>query len=175
MTVCVPGKRISSLRFFVYPILACIFFIARSSKYSKGLTTNWNKIGILVLLGSLVFVIGLLGLGLKEDKVSFNSEALEFKGSYGENLTQSEIQSIKLVDQLPKITLKTNGFALGNVKKGYFETNTGEIVKLILNADNKPYILITKSNGNKIYFSAKEESNEKLLKEVKKKFPKIGG
>lgn len=53
------------------------------------------------------------------------------------------------------------------LKKGYFKTDTDEKVKLILNAENKPYILITKLDGKKIYYSAKEESNEKLFKKIK--------
>ncbi|MGV3588702.1 MAG: DUF3784 domain-containing protein [Adhaeribacter sp.] len=157
----------------VYPILAYIYFIGTSSKYSNGLNTKRNKIGIYILIGTLVFVMGLLGFGLKEDKLYFNPTAIEFSGSYGETLTPSEIQSIELVNQLPKIIFKTNGFALGKVNKGYFKTETGEIVKLILNADHKPYMLVTKSDGKKIYFSAKQASNTNLLEEMKKALPAI--
>ncbi|MFW5761789.1 MAG: hypothetical protein ACOCXH_12495 [Cyclobacteriaceae bacterium] len=74
-------------------------------------------------------------------------------------------------NQLPKITLKTNGFALGTIRKGYFKTEKEEIVKLILNSDNKPYILVTKFDGRKFYFSSKDQSNEKLLNEMRKILP----
>jgi hypothetical protein len=157
----------------VYPILAYIYFIATSSKYSKGLSTKWNKIGVIVLIGTLLFVIGLVGYGFKENKITIDSESIVFNGSYGETLTPSEIQSIELVDQLPKITSKTNGFALGTINKGYFKTNNGEIVKLILNADNKPIILLIKTDGKKIYYSAKDKPNEEVMKEMKKALPTI--
>ncbi|KAA5549039.1 DUF3784 domain-containing protein [Adhaeribacter rhizoryzae] len=157
----------------VYPILAYIYFISTSSKYAIGFNTRSNKVGIYILIGTLIFVIGLLGFGLKENKLNINATAIAFSGSYGETLTPSEIQSIELVNQLPKITFKTNGLALGKVKKGYFKTGTGEIVTLILNADNKPYILVTKSDGEKIYFSAKQTSNTSLLEEMKKALPAI--
>ncbi|TRX04596.1 DUF3784 domain-containing protein [Flavobacterium gawalongense] len=157
----------------VYPILAYIYFIWTSSTYFTGVPTKGNKIGVFILVGTLIFVIGLIGLGFKEDKIIFNSHSIEFKGSYGEVVTQTEIQSIELVDDKPKTTMKTNGFALGTIQKGYFKTDKDEIVKLILNSDNKPYLLLTKSNGTKIYFSAKEESNEKLLNEIKKTLPDI--
>jgi hypothetical protein len=42
---------------------------------------------------------------------------------------------------------------------------------MILNADHKPYILFAKSDDKKIYFSAKEESNEKIFNELKKALP----
>ncbi|MDA0200240.1 MAG: DUF3784 domain-containing protein [Bacteroidetes bacterium] len=157
----------------VYPILAYIYFLTASSKYSKGLSTKWNKIGIVLLVGTLLFVVGLLGYRFAENKITFDSESISFKGSYGETLTKAEIKSIELVSELPKITLKTNGFALGTINKGYFKTKNGEVLKLILNSDNKPVILFKKTNGKKIYYSAKDKPNEKVLDEIRKTLTNI--
>ncbi|WP_140485107.1 DUF3784 domain-containing protein [Flavobacterium sp. GSA192] len=148
----------------IYPILAYTFFIATSFKYFN---SKKNKIGVFILLGALILIIGFLGRDLQENKMFINSETIEFQGSYGEIVPLKTIKSIELVSDKPKITLRTNGFSLGSVKKGYFKTDKGEIVKLILNGDNKPYILLTKLDGKKIYYSAKEESNEKLFEEIK--------
>lgn len=156
----------------VYPILAYIYFIWTSTKYLKAIEQS-NKIGTVILVGALVLFGILVALGFKEDKLFFNSGSIEFKGSYGEVVTESEIQSIELVNDIPKITMKTHGFALGTINKGYFKTEEGEIVKLILNSDMKPYILLTKHNGKKIYFSAKEKSNEQLVSEIKKILPDV--
>lgn len=148
----------------IYPILAYTFFIVTSFKYFN---SRKNKIGGFVLLGVFIFIIVLFGSNLKEDKIIINSDSIEFEGSYGEVVPKNQIKSIELVSDKPKITLRTNGFALGTIKKGYFKTDKGEKVKLILNGDNKPYILLTKSDGKKIYYSAKEKSNEKLLQKIK--------
>nr|WP_288834293.1 DUF3784 domain-containing protein [uncultured Flavobacterium sp.] len=148
----------------IYPILAYTFFITTSFKYFN---SQKNKIGVFILLGALILIIGFLGRDLQENKMLINSETIEFQGSYGEIVPLKTIKSIELVSDKPKITLRTNGFSLGSVKKGYFKTDKGEIVKLILNGDNKPYILLTKLDGKKIYYSAKEESNEKLFEEIK--------
>lgn len=157
----------------VYPIAAYIYFISASSKYSKGLSDKWNKAAVVTLIGTLLFVVALLGYGFKENKIIFDSENISFEGSYGETLPEAEIRSIELVSQLPKISIKTNGFALGTIKKGYFKTKHGEIVKLILNSGNKPAILFTKVDGKKIYYSAKEKPNEEVLKEIKKTLPNV--
>ena len=151
----------------IYPILAYTFFIVTSFKYFN---SQKNKIGVFVLLGVFIFIIVLFGSNLKEDKIILNSDSIEFEGSYGEVVPKNQIKSIELVSDKPKITLRTNGFALGTIKKGYFKTDKGEKVKLILNGDNKPYILLTKSDGKKIYYSAKEESNEQLLQKIKSAF-----
>lgn len=157
----------------VYPFVAYIYFIATSSKYSTGFSPKSYRTAIFILFGTLVFVVSLLLWGSKENKLTFDAGNINIEGTYGESLQPSEISSIELIHELPEITLRTNGFSHGDVNKGFFKTASGEIVKLILNADNKPCILITKTDGKKIYYSAKEESNEKLLNEIKSKFPTI--
>lgn len=157
----------------VYPILAYGYFVVTSSKYSNRLCTKGNKVGIFILIATLVFVIGLLGYAYKENKLTFDSESVKIERMYGETLSPNQIESIELVSQLPGIMLKMNGFALGSIKKGYFKTENGEMVKLILNSDNKPFILITKSDGKKIYYSAKEKPNEEIFNDMKNILPEV--
>lgn len=155
----------------VYPILAYIYFFLTSSKYAKELSKKGNKIGVAVLIGSLILVIGLLVYGFKENKIFINDDHITIEGFYGEMLSEAEIQRIELVDQLPEITLRTNGFALGSIRKGYFKTKGGDSVKLILNSDHKPIILLIKTDGKKIYYSAKDTPNEEVLNDIKKSLP----
>lgn len=156
-----------------YPILAYIYFLASSIKYSFGMSTRWSKVGVIVLAGTLLFVLGLIGYGFRENALTIEADSIQISGSYGETLSTYEIQSIELVSQLPDISLKTNGFALGSVKKGYFKTQDGEVVKLILNSDHKPVILITKIDGKKVYYSAKNQLSVALLEEMKEYLPQI--
>lgn len=157
----------------VYPILGYIYFIWSSRKFSKNVKTKWNKLGIYILIGTLIFVIGLMYTGIKEDQIILHPQSIEFTGSYSETLNPSEIQSVELVKNLPTIVRKTHGFALGKIRKGYFKTDQGEVIKLIINEDKGSYILFTKTNGKKLYFSAKEKSNQTILNEIKKDLPKI--
>lgn len=160
-------KNLAGVFLAVYPILAYIYFVASSSKFSGGLKTKSNKIGLVILACAFIFVVGLLAYGFRENKILFDSEKIEFTGNYGEILPSRQIKSIEIINQLPKIRLKTNGFAIGDIRKGYFKTDKGEVVKLILNSSQKPYILITKSDGKKIYYSAKKKSNVEILDEIK--------
>lgn len=155
----------------IYPLIAYIYFFITGRKQWKGVSSKGNKMAFIILVGSLLFVVGLMGLGLKEDTLSLESETVVFSGSYGETLSPSDIQSIELVDQLPQITFKTNGFGLGSVRKGYFRTKEKEVVKLILNGDQKPIILMTKTDGKKIYYSARSASNEDIVEEIQQNFP----
>ncbi|PXX31327.1 DUF3784 domain-containing protein [Arenibacter sp. ARW7G5Y1] len=165
------GESASGIFIGVYPILAYLYFMRESNKYWKGSSNKWNKIGLYVLAATLILVVGLLAMGFKENKLIIEPDAIQFQGSYGETLNVSDIASVTLVDHLPEITSKTNGFALGSIRKGYFKTGVGEEVKLILNSDSKTYLLFTKTNGGKIYFSAKENTSTQIYNELKKVFP----
>lgn len=169
------GRNAGGLFLGIYPIVAYIYFIATSSKYSKGLSTKWNKFGIVILSITLVFVVGLFAYGYTENRISYDANYIEFSGSYGENISVDNIAKIELVNTLPKITSKTNGFAMGTVNKGYFRTKNGEIVKLILNSDQKPIILLTKTNGKKIYFSAETDDNQGIYDEMGRVLPGVVG
>jgi|TARA_R110001606_G_scaffold277694_1_gene425798 apolipoprotein N-acyltransferase len=166
------GESASGIFIGVYPILAYIYFIRESNKYWKGSSNKWNKIGLYVLVATLILLIGLLALGFKENPVIISANNIQFKGSYGETLSAQDIASVTLVDHLPKITSKTNGFALGSIRKGYFKTKEGEKVKLIVNSESKAYLLFTKKNGDKIYFSPKEKSSVEIFNEVRNILPK---
>lgn len=157
-------ENITGIFMVIYPILGYIYFVATSAKYFN---SKKNQIGAYLLMGILVVIIVFLGRDLQENKLILNSNSIEFEGSYGETVPLNTIKSIELVPEKPKINRRTNGFSLGTIKKGYFKTDQGETVKLILNGDNKPYILLTKLDGKKIYYSAKEESNEKLFEKIK--------
>jgi len=167
------NENVTGIFLAVYPILAYIFFISTSSKYSKGQFSKWNKLGVFILVGTLLLVLGLLGYGYKESKLVINSDQIEIRGIYGETISKSEIQSIEIVSQIPDIRVKTNGFALGSIKKGYFRTNNDEVIKLILNSSNNQVILITKTGNKKVYYSAKNKSNELIADEIIKAFDGI--
>ncbi len=157
----------------VYPILAYMFFIWQTRKFSQATFPKWHGVGIIVLAGTLLFVIILFFTGLKEDKLLVKTNLIELQGSYGETLPATAIKNIELTHNLPQIVLKTNGFALGETRKGYFRTKDGETVKLILNSADKPYIAITKQSGEKIYFSSKHESNAEIYRQIKQALPGI--
>ncbi|MEI8048480.1 MAG: hypothetical protein WCI92_13940 [Bacteroidota bacterium] len=92
---------------------------------------------------------------------------------YGEEISASGILFVCLVDSLPIITLRINGFGLGNIRKGYFRTSNGVVVKLIMNSGNNPCILITKKSGEEIFYSAREIPNKTIFAEIQKKIPGI--
>ena len=129
--------------------------------------------GFLLLTAVLILVGGVFFYGYQEDELIWDGDYIELEGFYGEKLNPSEIRSIQLVDQLPEITIRTNGFSSGTVHKGYFKVKDGKLIKLILNSENKPYIWISTNDGRDIYHSARKNKNREIYEKVKNTFPEL--
>jgi hypothetical protein len=157
----------------VYPIVAYISFLGIGKKYYRGNKGKGSNIGIGILIAALIFILALMALGTRENEMRISNEKITIDGMYGEEIAVSGILSVCLVDSLPLITLRTNGFGLGNIRKGYFMTSNGIDVKLIMNSGNNPCILITKNSGEEIFYSAREIPNKTIFAEIQKKIPGI--
>ncbi len=162
------GEDVAGVFLTLYPLLAYCYFIFKGKEFNKNPLDLKAKISIFVLLITILGVITLDYLGFKEDKITITKNEIRINGMYSEIIPISEIKTITLVDSLPKIRLRINGFSLGSIHKGYYKTVKGERVKLVLNSKQQPVILITKTNDKKIYYSAKSISNEQLYKQIHK-------
>lgn len=154
-----------------YPILAYVYFIWKGNKFSKEINNKQKTKTIISMIFMFLIFFGITGMfyySLQDNILEINTNSIEIKGDYGIEIPKNEIKSIELVNELPKISIKTNGFALENVKKGYFKTKDGEKVKLLINTINPPFIYIVTKENEKIYYSSKEISNQKIFNKIKK-------
>jgi len=137
----------------VYPVLAYIWFIWQNRKYFNGKRGASLKVGIIILAITLVGVIILFGVGYWPHKIIIHSDSIKITGMYGETIFFEEIQNMEKVFSIPKIEMRKNGFSSGKIHKGYFKTHEGETIKLIIDSDECPILLIQKNDGYKVYIS----------------------
>ena len=170
------SPNIGGIFLVVYPIIAYSYFMWTSRGYFKNVKTSRTqlKVGMGILIGTLVFVGAIFYLGYQEDEIIFDKNLITLEGFYGEEIDPSEIQSVELVEELPEIKKRTNGFSSGTVHKGYFKLEDGKRVKLILNSETKPYILFTTKGRKKIYYSSRNTSNQEIYDQLKNLFPDLG-
>ena len=145
------GETYSGIFLGVYPILAYTWFIWRTNSKDKYL-------GVTIMILTLVLVVVLFLAGMKENKWIETDNEIRITGIYGETILKSEILELTSIQELPEIKMKTNGYATGKIRKGYFKTKQGEVIKLILNSDQKPIIYILKHDGKKIYYGPKKDN-----------------
>lgn len=153
-----------------YPIIAYVYFIWKGNQFSKSNDKKQkrkNKFAVFFMFAIFLAISAMFFYSLQDNILEINDDIIKIKGDYGMEIKTSEIESIELVNKLPEITVKTNGFALQTIKKGYFKTKNGEKVKLLVNSDKQPVIFITTKDNQKIYYSSKSDSNKMIFDELK--------
>ncbi len=160
------SETVASIFMAAYPISAYIVFAWHSKRFSISSDKKSTYASMTFLFLSLIFVASIFAFGMKEDKMIIDENEIVIKGFYGEKILFSEVASLKMIDNTPPISIRTNGFSAGAVNKGYFKTEEGKKVKLILNAKQAPLIQITMKDGKQIIYSGRKQSNESLFKEL---------
>jgi hypothetical protein len=75
------------------------------------------------------------------------SDALEVSGGmYSNTVLYSAIRSATLDDMIPRIRLKTNGFAVANTLRGSFNLEGWGNGRLYINRDVPPFVVIRTGN-----------------------------
>lgn len=155
----------------VCPLLAYVWFLGNSRRYMPGVQERQIKVARLVLLGCALLVGGLMFVGQGSIPMEVSGDALRIGGMYGETLPRDALSRVQLVDTLPEIKWKTNGFATGSAKKGFFRTRDGRNVKLLLNRGGAPYLLLTRTDGQQIYYACEDHDNRLLWAQIDSLMP----
>ncbi|UHG93943.1 DUF3784 domain-containing protein [Spirosoma oryzicola] len=157
----------ASLFMTVYPLVAYLYFLIRGTSFYQGPTQQ--KVGSYLTVGLLVLVIVVLIISslkdLKSSELILNRQTLEIAGSYGFVLNRHDVYKQKLVNQLPPIAYKANGFAAGDYAKGRFKTKDGRAVWLFVNKQASPFLLITSAKGD-IYYNHDKTSVRVLSQQL---------
>ncbi len=140
-------------------------------KYYKGKKDNYSKTAIYVLLGAVLLVTALSYYGYSEDSLSVSTDGLEIEGMYGVDLAADEIAQIELVESLPVIRSRVHGISMSTRFKGYFRTEDFQKIKLVVNENKGPFILIQTTEGLEIYYSATSGKTQETFDQIESTFP----
>ena len=106
-----------------------------------------------------MITIGLISYdSLFPAKIIFNDDKIEFTGSYGFELNLSEVESVEMLDKIPAIKIRTNGYSAGNVNKGAFRLESWGKCRLMLNSGEPPFLLIITKDGEKTIINNEDKS-----------------
>jgi hypothetical protein len=162
-------SEVAASTFMIMYILGgYLVFMIRTRSFS--MNTKNQKTSLYISMTIMVItVIGvgyLLAIGFRDNPFEIKGDMIEIKGYYGVEINRSELLSVEVLEELPPIKIKTNGFAAGGYSKGNFKTKDGRKVKLQTNGKTKPYLLLKTKTGE-IYYSSAGESAQQLAEEIK--------
>lgn len=139
--------------------ITCIIMLVQQNKlYEKYKYVSCNnskssKIAVwtivIVVVGSMILIL----YGTKEHDVVIQDNQIKISGMYGTDIKLNDIQSFELLDKMPSIKTRTNGFGTSSTKKGYFDVE-GEGNCLLFIKGNEKYVKI-KTNDKTMYINFK--------------------
>lgn len=124
------------------------------NKTGKKATATYILLGVAAL-----FVAGLFYSGSKPVEIIVSNKSLLVKGMYGFVLPIHNIREVALVEKLPNITLRTNGYSSGTTKKGYFNLEEYGDCRLFLCSDSSPYLIIVEESGSRTIINLEDRKN----------------
>lgn len=128
---------------------------AKSKKYSSMLT-----IVVIAVVAIMMFISS------RPVGIVVGEEELTIKGMYGESYSWSEMENLKLLDQMPEIGMRTNGAAIGNRLTGHFNLKDSGSAKLFVDTSKPPFIYF-EANGKSIIWNGKDsEETQTIYKEI---------
>jgi Domain of unknown function (DUF3784) len=148
--------------------------LAAPKYYGKGVVRDKQKKSkiVYIAIGFAAFAILLFGFlyyGASAPEIKVSKQQIYVSGIYS---VTAEVESLELVEVLPKILKRTNGFSYGSTFKGNFKLENYDKAKLYLESLTGPYILVKTKDGNSIFINTKTESETvSLLEELNSAFP----
>lgn len=133
--------------FLIVPMLvASIYVVCRLRQ----------KLWRLVVVILLVFLVGCLSFGaysIPEPEVEVEEGVISVSGLYGEDIPLEKIRAVCLLETMPKIETRLNGFSLVNIKKGHFRLRNEKNATLFLRANKQPFLRIDLIDNRTIFIN----------------------
>jgi len=95
-----------------------------------------------ILIFVLIVPIILIAYGNKEPTINMTKTDFKIKCAYGMTIKYSDIIQIDTIPALPRLKLKTNGYAFAKTYKGNFRLQDQVNAKLFIKGGFPPYIFI---------------------------------
>ncbi|NMD71357.1 DUF3784 domain-containing protein [Bacillus sp. DNRA2] len=112
------------------------------------------------------FVVGLYILGYQEYELIMKKQSFEITGMYGIEWEIQDIKRIELLEEMPKVTSKQNGFGLATLAKGYFTVTGYGRSLLFIQKDHAPYLYIELSNKKIFINNENPDTTKKWYQEL---------
>lgn len=166
--------EISIIPGIVFLAISTIYLLIKAQKFDKNIFDQDGKMRkgagkkLIAPLGitgvTLVVVAIMMVFSSQATKLTFSDNGLQIHGIYGQSYSWAVIDEVKLIDNLPELGMRTNGFALGANLKGNFQTTQLGAVKLFVNTTKSPFILL-KSNDKIVIFNLADADKTKVAYE----------
>jgi hypothetical protein len=105
--------------FMLIFLMGGMIYLSKYEIPSKRKRSYWiSSILMIVVFG---VIGGLTIAGYQKNALIVSDDSFEITGMYGDEWRKEDIKSVKLLDEMPEVTWKINGFGLSTMAKGVFK------------------------------------------------------
>lgn len=158
--------------FIVIPIM-----VIKAQKFDgnarnpDGTMKRGTKVFLALLILGFLLILGIVAGSMidssREMVVNVTADYIDIHGAYGVKLKTCDIEGIELVDSIPKVIRKTNGFDFGSLMRGNFKLEGLGAGKLYVDLNKKPFIHISTMDSFIIINLKTSEDTKKLYDEIR--------
>jgi len=101
-----------------------------------------------------------MAIGYSTTKVTITDTSIKISSGVNASITKDKIKSVSLVNEMPKILIRTGGIDMGRVQKGSYSLENDIKAKLFLASKEGPFIeIILDSSPSHYYINYKDSKN----------------
>ncbi len=152
-----------SLYYIILIVGGCTLMIVHVHHKTRGYLFSSGKLVIGLTIGIAVLICGFIFYSLKEPRIEIENNQLTVSGLYGKEITLSSIEQVELLDALPSVEMRTNGFSLAHVHKGYFRLAGIPKALFFLQSNTPPYLVIHLSGEPPVFINRKSSEETQSL------------
>ncbi|MET3682873.1 cellulose synthase/poly-beta-1,6-N-acetylglucosamine synthase-like glycosyltransferase [Alkalibacillus flavidus] len=127
------GMEIGFSVLLLYSLIG-IVWIQRYEIESKRKRGYWITGSVAVVL--IVGITGLTIWAFQPNQVTITDKQFTVSGLYGVEWSQSDIEEVQLLEEMPDVLIRTNGFAIQNLAKGHFRVDQYGSARLFLRGEH---------------------------------------
>ena len=158
----------------IYALMIIVFamtgyMVARTRRYDKNPKSKKEMtIAATAMALSLFLVVGLFIGGKMENQITIDDSTLSIGGMYGFTITKENIDTIymAMMNELPKVKMRTNGYNDGQVAKGNFRLDEWGACKLFIHNAKEPVIVIKSEDKYTVLNLYDAEATKNLYDEL---------
>lgn len=138
-------------------LISTVIVIVKSQKFYKNVTnTGKGKFGKGAKWSGMISIVAIVGVSIllyfsmQPTTMHVTDDAFEIEGMYGDTFALDKIEQLALAEEMPSISMRTNGSAIGSKMKGHFKLENGEKVTLFIDESKPPFITFI-ADGKRYY------------------------
>lgn len=159
---------VSVFIFILLTVIITLYYAYSSQRFDHNPSSNKEmKISLIVVIVLMLLVnIPILALSYTNTKVNINDSSVKISSGINASIARDKIKSVSLVDDMPKILLRTGSIGMERIQKGNYKLEDDVKAKLFLASKEGPFIeIIVDSSPSHYYINYKDVQTTKATYE----------